>query len=81
MSVEQMRDAIADVYTGWAWKDKVARMPDDQVMAIYFKFQSSGILDGSKVLKPNGEEKKEAKCVNPFFQKQVGEQLSLFDYL
>lgn len=36
--VEDMRAYISDVYKGERWKHKVARMPDAQVMAIYFSF-------------------------------------------
>jgi len=38
MSVADMRAAIANVYPGKSWKSKVARMADQQVMAIYFSF-------------------------------------------
>ena len=38
MSVADMRAAIAKVYPGKSWKNKVARMADQQVMAIYFSF-------------------------------------------
>jgi len=42
MTVEQMRNAISDLYPGWAWKQKVARMYDDQVIAIYRSCQERG---------------------------------------
>lgn len=38
MSVPDMRTAIAKVYPGTAWKYKVAKMSDQQVMAVYFSF-------------------------------------------
>ena len=45
MSVDQMREAITKVYPAERWQKKVAKMDDDQVMAIYFKFAQSGKLD------------------------------------
>lgn len=44
MSVEQMREAIAWVYPSEKWKYRVSKMADDQVMAIYFKFNQEGKL-------------------------------------
>lgn len=38
MSVPDMRVAIANVYPGQSWKYKVAKMSDQQVMAVYFSF-------------------------------------------
>lgn len=67
MGVEQMRDAIADVYSGWKWKDRVARMPEDQVMAVYFKFQSRGMFEVKA--------KKEAN------KPQEVKQLTIFDFI
>lgn len=44
MSVADMRAAIAKVYPGISWKNKVARMADQQVMAIYFSFLHRKLL-------------------------------------
>lgn len=38
MSVPDMRRAIAKVYPGQNWKYKVAKMSDQQVIAVYFSF-------------------------------------------
>ena len=35
MSAEQKRAAVADLYPGKGWKERVARMPDCQIHAIY----------------------------------------------
>lgn len=35
MTMEQMRAEVAALYTGPKWKEKVARMPDRQILAIY----------------------------------------------
>ena len=45
MTVEQMREAISDVYISDMWKRKVSNMPEDQVMAIYFNFKEKGYLE------------------------------------
>ncbi len=37
MSIEQMRAHLAALYASPAWKEKVRRMPDKQVLAFYFK--------------------------------------------
>lgn len=38
------RNYVSNMYTGLAWKEKVAHMPSDQVLAIYLRF----IRDGQK---------------------------------
>lgn len=45
MTVDQMRKEIAKVYPGEAWQRKVDRMYDDQVIAIYYKFEKTGKFD------------------------------------
>lgn len=42
MTTEQMRTAIGEVYSSDSWSAKVKKMPDDQVVAIYYKFLASG---------------------------------------
>jgi hypothetical protein len=51
LSIEQMRKDISNVYSGEMWKKKVARMPEDQVFAIYNRFLNQGKFrkkDGQK---------------------------------
>ena len=36
MTVAQMRDKVSNMYDHWMWRDRVAKMDDKQVMAIYF---------------------------------------------
>lgn len=38
--VEDMRAYISDAYDSARWKNRVVRMPDKQVMAIFFNFMS-----------------------------------------
>jgi hypothetical protein len=38
-SINIMRQEIAKLYSGPKWKRRVAKMPDDQVTAIYFREQ------------------------------------------
>ena len=52
MDVEQMRDFIADLYPYDKWKDKVARMPEDQVMAIYFRNKDKKPVEKKRPTKP-----------------------------
>ena len=35
MSAEQKRAAVADLYPGGGWKQRVEKMPDCQIHAIY----------------------------------------------
>lgn len=42
MSIEQMRAAVISVYPGKKWKERVDRMPDAQVVAIYKSFVQEG---------------------------------------
>ena len=42
LSIEYMREAISNVYSGEMWEKKVARMSDDQVFAIYNRFLNKG---------------------------------------
>lgn len=76
MSVEEMRVAIAKVYSGEAWKRKVRNMPDYQVMAIYFSFLETGKFDKPK--KPAAERTEPAKGPSPF-KPEVGVQITMFD--
>lgn len=45
MSVEQMRGEIALVYSGDKWKSRVARMSENQVMAVYYRLSQTGKLE------------------------------------
>lgn len=51
MTVEEMRNAIAGVYPGLTWKQKVAAMHDDQVTAIYLDFQAKDKFNKKPVIK------------------------------
>lgn len=43
--IEVMRDDISRVYNGLRWKTKVQHMRDDQVFAIWCKFNAEGRFD------------------------------------
>lgn len=45
MTVNQMREAISQVYSGRKWKARVAHMDDGQVLAIYQDFMRKGKFD------------------------------------
>ena len=44
MGIEQMRTVILSVYPGDGWKQKVKKMKDNQVMAVYMRFLQEGKL-------------------------------------
>lgn len=67
MTVDQMRKAIAEIYPGFTWKDKVAHMSDDQVIAIWCTFRERSVFD-----KPSACKTHDGRRVK---------QLSVFDIL
>ena len=67
MTVREMRHAISKVYPGKSWKEKVADMPEDQVVAVYFNFEARNMFN--KKIEPPRKKK-------PIFKAYVGEQLS-----
>lgn len=42
MSVEMMRHYVKEAYSGKAWKRKVSKMPDNQILAIYQRLLNDG---------------------------------------
>jgi hypothetical protein len=42
MTDEQMRERVATAYSGDSWRKKVYAMPQDQIVAIYYKLLKSG---------------------------------------
>lgn len=48
MTIEQMRAEVSAWYPSDSWRDKVAKMPDNQVIAMYFKRAESNRLKGDK---------------------------------
>lgn len=53
VTVEEMRKYIATKYDSPEWKKQVKDMPDNQVMAIYFKFQGKKKKRKIKALVPS----------------------------
>lgn len=69
MTVDQMRSALCELYTGPKWRLKVQGMPDRQVIAIYKDMQSKG-----RFTQKNKRKRKEPK-------KATAIQLTVFDVL
>lgn len=42
LDISQMREKIADAYNGDGWKKKVRFMPNDQVIAIFYRMKKKG---------------------------------------
>ena len=55
MTVVQMKKHISDVYDNWRWRDKVRRMSDAQVIAIYHSFLQKGKFKKTKSTRLPGE--------------------------
>ena len=68
MTVPQMRNAIYNAYPASKWQRRVLNMPDDQVIAVYYKLLNSGKLNP-----------KPAPAKPQSFKPFVGKQLSMFD--
>ena len=60
MTIYQMRAAIASVYSGEKWKQKVRDMPEDQVIAVYYSFLENGRFDS----KPKSREIIKRSCTD-----------------
>lgn len=42
LQISQMREKIREVYSGDGWVKRVQNMPNDQVIALYYKFLKQG---------------------------------------
>lgn len=42
ISIETMRSAVRGLYDSWIWRERVKKMPDKQIMAIYYKSLENG---------------------------------------
>jgi hypothetical protein len=42
MKIEKKREAVREAYSGEKWKDKVDKMSDDQITAIYIRLKTQG---------------------------------------
>lgn len=68
MDIEWYRDKVANVpkYQSPSWRNRVDRMPERQVIALYFRFKKDGLYDNRKKLP-----KKDTK----------GYQYTIFDFI
>jgi hypothetical protein len=44
MNAFEMRDQVKSAYPSKTWKEKVAKMPDDQIVALYYNFIKRGLI-------------------------------------
>jgi hypothetical protein len=42
MTTDEKRKALLKAYPGYAWHEKVAGMPSEQVIAVYLRFEQDG---------------------------------------
>lgn len=68
MTVAMMRKWVVSAYNNPTWMNKVAMMPDIQVIAIYRNMQKRGVFNKDK-----------SKKIEP--SELVGHQMNIFDYL
>lgn len=67
LSLQQMRFKIGEAYDSVHWKDRVRRMPANQVAAIYKTMLNRGQFDKKKQPKNH--------------VKEVYRQMTIFDYI
>ena len=75
MTIQQMRAAVHEAYSGNGWGRKVDNMSDVQVQAVYFSLVERGHFDKKKEDNPP---KPEPKAEIPQFKPFIGDQISLF---
>lgn len=71
MTVREMRREISKVYPGECWKNRVSKMPEDQVIAVYFSFLETGRFTQKKE-----EGKASVKKTVALFKPYAGEQIT-----
>lgn len=81
MTENQMREAIAAMYSGRKWKTKVARMDEQQVFAVYQDFLRRGKFDKKPNQRPSVRPSRKEKHEERQFKQYTGIQLSFFDEL
>ena len=42
LQISQMREKIREAYSGDSWAKRIRNMPNDQVIALYYKFLKQG---------------------------------------
>ncbi len=47
MTIEQMRDWVTSAYPGDYWKNKVKKMPDKKIIALYHSLIRQGKIKGA----------------------------------
>lgn len=58
VSINQMRDLVRNAYKGEEWRAKVDRMPDNQVIRLYYSFNERGTFN-KKPTKARREKRKD----------------------
>jgi hypothetical protein len=65
MTVSQMRAAINKVYPTPKWQNKVAHMPDHQIIAIYFDFLKRNVFEEARKARAAAKRRGPAVRTNP----------------
>jgi hypothetical protein len=80
MTVKDMRDAVANVYSGPAWRLRVQEMSERQVIAIFKDMIEQGRLNknGKRLLRPSAAKKSD----NPVLKEQENSvQMTIWDIM
>lgn len=71
MTVDKMRNMVADAYKGPLWRMKVQEMPDRQVIAVYKDMEQRGVFEQNKQKKSKFKLNEEPECM----------QLTIWDFM
>lgn len=78
MTIQQMRAAVYDVYSGNGWGQKVDNMSDIQVQAVYFSLLERGMIGEPKPTKVQTKPEPKKDPNQPSFEPFIGKQMSMF---
>ena len=53
MNTSKKRNALLKAYDGYSWHERVANMPEDQVIAVYLRFERDGWPNKEPKLNPD----------------------------
>ena len=77
MTVEEMRTAIIDVYSGPTWRLRVLGMEDRQVIAIYKHMKQEGTFERVRLERRKREKMQEKSA----FPSENAQQITIWDIL
>ena len=89
MEVWEMRELVASAYFSPQWKYRVSKMPERQIIAIYFNLEERGLFTPEAIARRKQTEKgiqirKEQNARKKYyreFKAPAPKQLTIFDFI